>query len=447
MRKGEKAGKNKNAQINIKTIKVYPKLSGSLGSVVPAVKMEDNKKKRKRKDQTLNISPSVPDLAIHVSACGIVDTEIIESGFEQELKNKGFPDPDVRAKCVANTLKIFVWLTSPRNHIHNIQRDLAIERLSIKHPRWTQTVFINKSTILRDVYKAWDESPKQFNHSGKPDSSGSTHLTGLTVEFNNNNELITRVKGYDESPWPDVSFELTITDKFGTSSGEILLESKSDLDMDTSILTGLSFIPLLGLIFVGQIVVISFADPDTPDELTSPGESIRQSFYSFANDIYLEGRKKLLLTYLEVETDEKLGIFASGYIHSVDREPTIVIIGLSDVFVEPNTESIYIRFKVITKDLRPNLRATWKINGTIKKTTSHSNKTFSTTLSFDCRKAKPLKPVYRSLSVRVVDADGLEATIQKEVRIYLKRGSTPGEEPVFDICEIRPWLPQCRTER
>ena len=76
--------------------------------------------------------------------------------------------------------------------------------------------------------------PKRLDGDGNPDKNGSVHLTGFSVSFDSPDRVVTRVTGFDERPWPDVSFTVTATDTLSADGVNLHCDSDLDLDVDTS---------------------------------------------------------------------------------------------------------------------------------------------------------------------------------------------------------------------
>ena len=52
----------------------------------------------------------------------------------------------------------------------------------------------------------------------------------------------------------------------------------------------------------------------------------------------------------------------------------------------------------------------------------------------------------RKLSVKVTDADNLQAVEECAVHIHARHAQDPEEPDLPPICQIRPWLPQCHPD-
>jgi hypothetical protein len=182
---------------------------------------------------------------------------------EQVRKALNKPDADVRSECHSNQFKIYAWLDPTLDPIVEQRRKLAMENISILQPGTLFTQFINKSAVERYVRIEWDKLDKRYDDNSNPDPSGPIHLTGHSMEFKPDNQLITRITGYHETPWPDVSFEVKLTDTFGVAGqhddnpidNNILVESTSSLDIDTSLFNWLA---LLGVLTQNPLPVVIF---------------------------------------------------------------------------------------------------------------------------------------------------------------------------------------------
>ena len=81
---------------------------------------------------------------------------------------------------------------------------------------------------------AFNTVPKRTNEDGTSNPNGPVHLTGVSIDFVSPNSIVTEITGYDETPWPDVSFTLSIGDTFSVSGSQVQVQSGTSLDVDQS---------------------------------------------------------------------------------------------------------------------------------------------------------------------------------------------------------------------
>jgi len=291
--------------------------------------------------------------------------------------------------------------------------------------------------IRRKALEEWDKMPKRLDGDGKPDRNGSIHLTGFSVSFDSPDRVVTRITGFDERPWPDVSFTVTVTDTL--SADGVNLHCDSDLDVDTD--TGwLSFLAafftfglgsLLGLFFLTELIIIaSIDDPDPQAGVGSAAASL------FPREILISRGLKILFSYTRIQV-ATTGIFAGGTLNVIPRSPEITINGPTVFAVQEGTPTVSKIYLAFTEDLRPPLRFDWGGDGLPNPRNSNR-----TQISFTLPEAKAGDIVTRRVTVRVTDADNLIGVAERVVRIHV----TPKQNEDDDfpnICLHKPWLPVC----
>jgi len=395
----------------------------------------------------------VPDWAMQFFSCDIQGIDRIPDALRQHFAMNQI-DADVRSKCnVNNKLGICVWLSTTLPGSQEDQaRNRAMDALDIHKTGAVFNLFINSSYIRGEADKSWSNWPKVLDEDGREDPNGPTHLTGFSVNFHSPDRITTRISGYDERPWPDVDFVFTITDTFNASGGDIQLASSEDLDVDTSILnllTGLFILhfPPLGLVFLAQSIYI------TTKDFPSSGARGAGSYVNgyLPREIMIDNGQKVLVSYLDkefggVEVSEA-GVFFGGWMVKVPREPSLQILGPDRLAVNEGQQFVEANYNLISHDLRPNLQVEWSVGDSVVKTYTTNANHHATTIRFSCGAVTIDHPIHRRLSVKVTDADGLQAVQPHSVNIHARRRPTePGQPPRPPICEIRPWLPQCNPD-
>ena len=331
-------------------------------------------------------------------------------------------------------------------------RNRALEVLDINPVGVVFTLFINESYIRSEADKFWSDWPKQVNEDGHEDPNGPTHFSGLSVNFHSPDRITTSISGYDERPWPDADFVFTITDTFDVSSGDIQVASTEKLDVDTSILnllTGLFLLhfPPLGLVFLAETIYIT---TKTPDKIGVAGAGSYVNGY-IPREIMVDEGKKVLLSYLDKQFGGVVvsegGVFCSGWAATVDREPSIESLPSRQLIVVEGQESVEAVHVLITHDLRPNLLIEWSVDDSVVQiTTSNGLRKPSATIRYNCTGITVSTPRHRKLSVKVTDADNLQAVEECAVHIHARHAQDPEEPDLPPICQIRPWLPQCHPD-
>lgn len=376
---------------------------------------------------------STPDLALQISFC--LPPEL-NSGIVSAIRDALGGSPDVRTACVNGSQRIGVWLRPAVSTSDNQARDRGLQRINVLGAGESLTFFINAAMIRRQANDAWNAQPKRLNGEGRPDPDGPIHLTGFSLQFQSPNRVVTRVDGFDERPWPDVDFHLSVTDTLSVSGSEVQCSSQRDLDVDTgwlNFLTGLFLLvlPPLGIVFLVERIII--ASVDTPDGDEGPGCAAAALI---PREILIPLGQKVVASYSRLEVSNG-GIFAGGSFVVVPRAPEVTIVGPTQISIVEGTTSLTRSYSARTVDLRPPLRFAWSGDGT------PTNPSAGTTpIRFSLPNSGAGAVVTKRVAVRVTDADGLAATDESMVRVHF----TPEDDDTLPpVCKVKPWLPQCEA--
>lgn len=388
---------------------------------------------------------SAPDLAFQFSPC----LEAIPTPPGYDLKEEVInavreavgDDADVRYLCLEATGRIGVWLRPFVTDADSQARDRGLERINILRAGETFAFFINSALIRRNALEAWNKAPKRLNGHGQPDPGGPIHLTGFSISFASPNRVVTRVDGFDERPWPDVSFQLITTDTLSISAGEVQCQSEAKLDADTTwlnVLTGiflflgtvLSPVFLLpATVFLVQSIIVGSVD--APDANAGAGCGAAQLI---PREILIEGGQKLITIYNRVDVTSG-GIFAGGIAFPVPRMPAVAISGKTQIAADPGTTSVTRSYSIVPDDLLPPLQITWTANAVVLNPGAET-----TSIQFNIEGAQPGQVLTRQVAVRVTDRDNLNAQSEVSVQIHM----TFVDPDLPPICRAKPWLPQCQ---
>jgi hypothetical protein len=261
-------------------------------------------------------------------------------------------------------------------------------------------------------------------------------LTSFSLSFESPNRVVTKIGGFDERPWPDVSFTITITDTLSLSGGVVGCESVPTLDTDTgwlNFLTGLFLVvlPPLGVVFLVERIIVGGAATPHPGEGAGCGAAA-----NIPHEILIPGGLKVVASYQRLNVSSG-GIFTGGSFDVVARVPQVFLIGPTQLSVKEGTTSVVRAFGFRTEDLRPALHIVWGGDG------FPSNPGAETTgIRFNLGSSRAGQVLTRRVSVRVTDADGLAAEADVVVSIHI----VPAEDDNFPpICKSKPWLPQCKA--
>lgn len=376
---------------------------------------------------------SVPDLALQFSPC-LPDS--LRDGAVAAVRQAIDPNADVRPLCLNGTERIGIWLRPFVNQNDNQARDRGMQKLSLLETGETLAFFINASLIYSRAEDAWNNQAKRLNGDSNPDPNGPIHLTSFSLSFQSPNRVVTKIGGFDERPWPDVSFTITVTDTLSLSAGLVGCESVPTLDTDTSwlnFLTGLFLIvlPPLGAVFLVERIIVGNADTPHPGEGAGCGAAAL-----IPREILIPLGLKVVASYQRVNVSSG-GIFAGGSFDVVERVPQVFLSGPTQISVTEGAASVLRAFGLQTEDLRPALQIAWGGDGF-----PSSQGAESTGIRFNLGSTSAGQVLTRRVSVRVTDADGLAAEADRVVSIHVVPADDDGFPP---ICKTKPWLPQCKA--
>ena len=347
---------------------------------------------------------------------------------------------DIRHVCGDDgSSRIGVWLAPSGDPDMNAARDRGTRLLNPIRGTESFVVFVSANFIKAEAQRAFDAAPKLTDHSGNPTLNGPVHLTGQDVELRFPAKIVTTVRGFDTSPFPDVSFKLIITDTFRISGSAVDLDSETDLDTSVGVLIALGVFllpisPLAGLAFLGEAAFIGSLDADDRD--AGAGGAVAQRI---PRDIFLQGGIKFVPVYQRVVVTTP-GVVAGGGMLVVSRDPLVSILGPRSIAVTAGETKVTKSFQAHTRDLRQPLQFRWTGAGT-----ASNDRAKVTSITFDLAGLEVGENISRQVRVTATDADNLTATASVTVKIFM---IDPDEElgGLPPICKVRPWLPQCQPD-
>jgi hypothetical protein len=246
---------------------------------------------------------------------------------------------------------------------------------------------------------------------------------------------VTRIGGFDERPWPDVDFTVSITDTLALSAGGVRCDSVTTLDADTSwlnFLTGLFLIvfPPLGAVFLVERIIVGSAD--APQLGEGPGCNAAALIF---REVMIPRGLKVVFSYQRLNVGSG-GIFAGGSFAIVPRTPEVFLTGPTQISVPEGTSSVVRTYGVRTDDLRGSLHIVWSGDGVALNQGAET-----TAIRFNLGSTSPGHVVTQRVAVRVTDVDGLAAETALIVSIHV----VPQDDDDFPpVCKNKPWLPQCQ---
>jgi hypothetical protein len=395
---------------------------------------------------------SVPDFAVQLATCLDpierlwLQTEL-ERSFRRVFTEAGMSsDPDVRGECLDNIEHVAVWQGQPNTDWLDEARDEGRRRLSLMAEAETFGCLVNRAFIERLIHHQWDSTPKVWNSSATeaaPD--GPLHLTGLTMRFLAPDRVETRVAGYHEDPWPDVDFELVVTDTLGNSGGTLQCRSSGQIILDKSWLHYLQIgLAYVFWIFIEPIYLIAkgeaFGIPGAPSPQYPAGAGAVGAAFMPADDMLIprldpaDEAQKIAFTYERVEVTYG-GLFGGGQYAVVGREPSVRITGNRSHAVQPEDDFMTAWFGIVSDDLRGSIQVVWTADGVVSNPTSSQ-----TLIRFDCRGSTNGSVLTRHVSVVAVDEDDVTARADAVIQIFVR---DLHDESLDIICRAKPWLAQC----
>lgn len=387
------------------------------------------------------LSVSAPDMAVQFSSCLENMGQGLESVVVQAVKDALGSSTDVRYVCLDNSGRIGIWNRPSTSASVDPARDRGLAAVSAIDPGEQFAVWINADSVRNQAQSAWSAAPKRFDHEGQPADDGPIHLTSLDVAFSAPDNVVTTVKGYDETTWPAVDFTLTATDRIVTSAFHIQVMSESQLETDATwfnaltgifvalgfLLSPVFFLPALG--FAIESAVVTNIHPDI--HRSGVGALVARSL---PQEIMIQGGRKLEPVYHRVDVNSG-GLIAAGQVLVLNRTPSVSIESLPRISVPAGASTVTRTFKAIAQDLRGRLTVAWTGDGSASPADGKS-----TSVTFSTNGVTRNHPVNKHVTVHVTDRDGLTASASTSVQLFTTRDES-GDPPV---CRVRPWLEQCQ---
>jgi hypothetical protein len=435
------------------------RLLGSHSSRVPMAR-------RPSEDPPIDDSPGhhLPPLAVSVPDIGIEIIDPEGSGGPagprcadddqrerlaktlQELIATKFPDADVRTACVplqagGSANAIGIWTRPVLNGADHEARNRGIAQLDLISGSELVAILLNATFIRRFARELFAGEAHRLTPDGVPNPNGPIHLGDLDVVFDASlNAVRTVIPGFDERPWPDVSFTLTLLDQYPRArppdEPDIICDSATELDTDVGWIEFLTFAASLASLFNPWFLpafalfgyeVIKVATTEPPAE-TGVGRGVLNLL---PPDVPLEKGDKLAFTYRQPEVGAG-GLLVRGSYLQVPRAPSAEIFGIRRLAADATTGTASGDFRAVADDLRAPLAFTWGGDGEPLVQGGES-----TVISFSTGGAPAGSVVKRQVTVHIVDADGLHADAGATVEIHV---SDMNDDTVPAVCRTKPWL-------
>lgn len=398
------------------------------------------------------------------------DLTRLQQALGGNLSRFHLPDPDVRTSCQDRVIDIFIWGTRvPGGSCSDLARTRAQIPADIAN-NGNFGVYVNAGLIRGLAQEAFNAAPKRLYANGFPGPDGPIHLTGLSVGFEGPNIVKTFITGYDERPWPDVSFTTTITDhllELRACTTESNTEPSRFDEVLAALLAALTtavavFVPVL--IPLPAFVLWTDLDallnqPDNPsdggvgcrlveglpDQISLPetgGLAPPLPTNTMARRANLDDtiprpkKQKLVIPYNQPRVDDR-GILVSALVSIGDRVPVAQVNGPSGLSLDFNASSTYGYFGARVGDFFGRLTFSWTASGSNVIIVSPNAP--STKIIFQRGNAKPGDSFEHTITVRVSDVEGSTVAASRAVGIFVAEAS----DSLPPVCKVKPWLDIC----
>ncbi len=352
-----------------------------------------------------------------------------------------FPNADVRATCIpagnpqGNTETIGIWTRPSLSESSSEARDRGLARLQLLDGPEVMAFFVNAGFIRRFADETFSSMAKRLDGDGHPDSDGPVHLTDLSVSFKSPSQVVTTINGYDERPWPDVNFTLTVTDTLSAQNFALACSSDQHLDTDSGWLQALTgalalasffspwFLPAFAF-FLYQTVEVLSAEPP---EQGGVGRSVLQLL---PGEMPVPGGQKLTFLYSRLEVTGG-GLFAGGSYLPSARQPNVSIVGPTPLVADVNEGFVAGLFRARHDDFRGTPSCVWSGG------TPNNQGSTNTSIRFSTSGEAVGASVVRQLTVNATDVDGLTAQATRTIQI---RVTDMNDDDIPPICRAKPWM-------
>jgi hypothetical protein len=354
--------------------------------------------------------------------------------------------PQVQADCVDRVLTIALWpAADPDNPCDAVARQRGFDALDLIGDGENFGFFLSSSLVAAVAQRAFLAAPKRLSGNGAPSAFGPIHLTALSVEFHAPDRVKTIVKGYDDRPWPDVGFTLTITDVIrGDRPCATSMETKAPakwlavlgavlLAKATVLLPQLLPLTLFVLAQDLEAVLDGHGDGGAGGE----GGAGCRALGFVPVEASVPGNRKLELHYNRTEPAVTAGgLFFGGLATMADRRPDASLHGPTRLSLSATDRTTYATFRVEATDTFGTLSYRWSTNfgAHVESPTAQR-----TRILFDRGdRTSDSPPFTQTVRVTVTDEDGFAKTLAQQVELVVMPDI---DQPA--VCQIKPWLPQC----
>lgn len=399
---------------------------------------------------------SIPDLAIQVrdvrpdhppclagADLAVITIALLRYLRELGLDNPYFPPPI----CLNSALTFGVWITQPVPS-QQAPRDRGLRQIALlQKPQDNLGLFFNFSFINWAAGRRFMDpaTPKRYSAVGVPDETGPIHLTGIHLDSDVSSvpaKLITKIFGFDEQPWPDVSFTINIADPISSEcvggvcpSDTRIIPSRTD-EIWTGAVAVAATIATLGLF----TLTATFMNAVSGDGGGSPsvggaGQAIMRAMplaiplprsYSPAGNPLKFPVDYSRAGFVTTPGDLAGGVYATAFVEpAVARTPSISIAGPVDLDAPADVVfKAWGQYTAALHDTYGNVAVTWGGDGTPDQPAQ-----ITTAITFLSIGGKVGTTHIHHVRVQATDSEGTAVSAELAVRIHLVRGGPPASSP------------------
>lgn len=254
------------------------------------------------------------------------------------------------------------------------------------------------SGIRTLVGYAFADIPKRMNGAGKADAAGDLKLTSMVPSYPTANALQINVGGTYDGVFSVTGFNVALRDSLTINQSQWLdCKSTHTVTLSTTIDSVLNTIFNVSGDLSNQLGLFLSRGP-----LCIALDSVDQ-------DTYLAGTQgKIQLQVQRTAMSSSLGAVVAGLAPFVARQPTVSIGGDFSVVLEPGDDVPTLPFTARVDDLRAPLTYQWTSSGATF--TNKVGNSVDATWSIGTGLT-----TYKTLTVKVTDADGISATQSRTV--------------------------------
>jgi hypothetical protein len=298
---------------------------------------------------------------------------------------------DVRVRCTGKVFTVAAWLTQPPNPGERDAREQALVELDLLNPavagRPAETVgvYVGAGLIRGLGSAAFAGMAKRFSTSGVANPTGPIRLNGLQVALIAPNLIVTEVAGTHTGTWPDVDFNLVLTDTLragprtvpcgasGATVGSVLVTSTSDVDRSSAdlaaaIIAGILTVPVgVGVIKLVELIDMAVGGGGSSGGLGA-GAGVGAALAGLLNTpVALPGSLQIRPSWGRVRVAAG-GLYAGGTMVPCLRTPRITISGRSSFTLSADDENWpTATYRLVPTETRGDLTVNWRMspgNGT-----------------------------------------------------------------------------------